>query len=141
MSNKGKCSWASSNSSNVNTLSLDSIMNEQMQVQIQLEEDIKLNNDEEEAKRLHNLINGEVDSTAEDLELARLLQEQFDKEELNYLESIKEAGFNVKLEKQLSKLQSEEFESKELISDDNSTEDEEFKREWDSFEKVKRVLN
>lgn len=63
-----------------------------MAVKLQLEEDIKLNNDEEEAKRLSLLLNGEPETTADDFELARRMQEQFDKEELDYLDSVKEAG-------------------------------------------------
>ena len=41
---------------------------------------------------LNLLINGEADTTQEDYDFARRMQEQFDKEELNYLESVKEAG-------------------------------------------------
>lgn len=66
-----------------------------MAVKLQLEEDIKLNNDEEEAKRLSLLLNGEIETTAEDFELAKTMQEQFDKEELDYLDSVKEAGLVV----------------------------------------------
>ena len=48
-----------------------------------------MNNDENEARRLHNLINNDdLDTTANDLELAKQLQEQFDKEQLDYLDNV-----------------------------------------------------
>ena len=51
-----------------------------------------MNDDYEEAKRLSLLINGEAETIAEDFELAKKMQEQFDKEDLDYLSSVKEAG-------------------------------------------------
>lgn len=63
-----------------------------MAVKLQLEEDIRLANDEQEAKRLSLLLNEEPETTADDFELAKKMQEQFDREQLGYAESLKAAG-------------------------------------------------
>lgn len=103
-----------------------------MAVKLQLEQDIKLNNDEEEAKRLSLLLNDEIDTTAEDFELAKKMQEQFDKEELDYFDNVKVAGLDIENEK----LNLDNEFALEIDSSSDDSESEEFKREFDSFEKA-----
>ena len=55
-----------------------------------------MNNDEEEAKRLSLLLNEETsETTADDFEMAKMMQEQFDREDLNYIDSVRKAGLVV----------------------------------------------